>query len=535
MRATLQVLEALERESAGAVEAHVWPLWQRLAQDAFFIAKASAAALAADVHAALGAGPRAELRRVFASTVAQDECPIVRRAAVPALARLVGACQDAPRVLADELWPLFEALAADAQDSVRLLVLDVALAFGDCWPPADMQHRLLPVLLRLAGDRSWRVRYVVAGGFPSILTRIVGRLSEGGEGVKGVEGDGGDGAVGVSSVPVPVPVTDTVPVHVTVTVSPTLGFDPLALFTGLLADTEPEVRTAGARQVAATCAHFSQRDFEGRVLGVLRELAEDRAVPVRAALALQLNPLSAIAGADLCATALFPLYTRFFADESSQVRLNAVAKMDVVCRVLGLERLAQSILPAVVQLAQDRQWRVREAVIEHLPTLVGHLGAAFYDQHLGALCQRLLDDPVHAVRRAAAANVRALCEAFGLDWALWRIVQPALAGLGAAPCYLRRVGVAHLVATLLPCLRPAEPVHRDALLHHLLPALQGLAADPVPNVRLVCARTAALLAPFFPGAPELRKATAAMLLPLHDDADFDVQYYAKRAQAVMEC
>lgn len=236
----------------------------------------------------------------------------------------------------NELWPLFQLLADDAQDSVRLLSVEVALAFGHVLSPKNVTEMLLPVVLKLASDRSWRVRYLVGASFTG-LTEFVFKTNA--------------------------------------------STDPIALFTALLGDAEAEVRTASARQLAATCALFPASEFERRVLPILRQLASDPSVSVRSAVATQLNPLSAIAGAELASSALFPLYTHFFADESSQVRLNAVSKMDVVCGVMGVERVAASILPAIVQLAEDKQWRVREAVIEHLPTLSQHLVRTDWTNH----------------------------------------------------------------------------------------------------------------------------------------------------------
>jgi serine/threonine-protein phosphatase 2A regulatory subunit A len=172
-------MEAISEASGSqGIEAHVWPMWLRLSQGAFFISKASAASLAADVYAGVGRSAQADLRKAFASSVCLDECPIVRRAAVPALSRLIPLCsgEGSNGAIEGELWPLFETLASDAQDSVRLLVPEVALAFGDVWPASQIESKLLPVLLRLAGDRSWRVRYVVAASFPGIMERIVGAV-----------------------------------------------------------------------------------------------------------------------------------------------------------------------------------------------------------------------------------------------------------------------------------------------------------------------------------------------------------------------
>ena len=220
-------------------------------------------------------------------------------------------------VVLNELWPLFLGLSSDAQDSVRLLSVEICLSFGDVtfFGPKFVEESLLPVVLKLAGDRSWRVRYLVGASFTGLLENVFIPISGGS------------------------------------------SLDALTIFTTLLGDSEAEVRTASARQLAGSCAHFPQVDFEKKILPVLRALSSDSSVSVRAAVATQLNPLSAIAGAELAASALFPLYTHFFADESSQVRLNAVSKMDVVCQVMGIEKLSQSILPAIIQLAEDKQVR----------------------------------------------------------------------------------------------------------------------------------------------------------------------------------
>jgi len=42
-------------------------------------------------------------------------------------------------------------------------------------------------------------------------------------------------------------------------------------------------------------------------------------------------------------------------------------------QVVGIEMLSQSLLPAIVELAEDRQWRVRLAIIEYVPLLASQL------------------------------------------------------------------------------------------------------------------------------------------------------------------
>lgn len=47
-------------------------------------------------------------------------------------------------------------------------------------------------------------------------------------------------------------------------------------------------------------------------------------------------------------------------------------------QVIGIELLAQSLLPAIEELAEDKHWRVRLAILEHIPLLANQLGAEFF-------------------------------------------------------------------------------------------------------------------------------------------------------------
>lgn len=60
-------------------------------------------------------------------------------------------------------------------------------------------------------------------------------------------------------------------------------------------------------------------------------------------------------------------------DDSSEVRLNVISRLDVIVDVIGIEKLSTSLLPAIVNLAEDRQWRVRQTIIEYIPELSAHL------------------------------------------------------------------------------------------------------------------------------------------------------------------
>ncbi len=93
----------------------------------------------------------------------------------------------------------------------------------------------------------------------------------------------------------------------------------------------------------------------------------------KAALASNVMGLSPILGKQHTIDHLVDLFLHLLKDEFPEVRLNIISKLDAVNKVIGIEMLSQSLLPAIVELAEDRQWRVRLAIIEYIPLLASQL------------------------------------------------------------------------------------------------------------------------------------------------------------------
>merc|ERR1712227_1078133 len=84
--------------------------------------------------------------------------------------------------------------------------------------------------------------------------------------------------------------------------------------------------------------------------------------------------------------------------------------------VIGVELLAQSLLPTILDLSRDQKWRVRMAIIDNMPILAEKLGPAFFDEKLCSQCIAWLCDDVFSIRIAAADNIRKLTQFFGQQW-----------------------------------------------------------------------------------------------------------------------
>lgn len=87
-------------------------------------------------------------------------------------------------------------------------------------------------------------------------------------------------------------------------------------------------------------------------------------------------------------------------DQNSEVRLNVISNLEEGNSVIGIELLSQSLLPAIVHLAEDRQWRVRLAIIEYIPLLAAQLGQDYFEERLSDMCMSWLADNVYSIRGA---------------------------------------------------------------------------------------------------------------------------------------
>ena len=146
------------------------PLVVRLSKADWFTSKISATGLYTAPYARVSAASQEGLRAQFQHLV-HDETPMVRRQAANNLAKFVKE-MPAPVVMSDMI-PLFQHLANDDQDSVRLLTVEVLIAIAEVVPKEQQSSHgvLLAALRSLFEDKSWRVRYMVADRFEKVRLR----------------------------------------------------------------------------------------------------------------------------------------------------------------------------------------------------------------------------------------------------------------------------------------------------------------------------------------------------------------------------
>jgi len=215
------------------------------------------------------------------------------------------------------------------------------------------------------------------------------------------------------------------------------------------------------------------------------------------------------------------LFLHLLKDTHPEVRLNIIAKLETVNQVIGVDELALSLLPAISELATDKKWRVRLAIIRHIPLLAKQLGPSLFESKLNDLCMSWLADPVFQIRNAATNNLTRLVQVFGGPWTLTHII-PRIKALSEHKSYLYRMTALSAMKSM------AREVGADITAEKLIPLVTSLAKDPVPNVRFNVAKALGVMSVSI--SPSL---IASHVLPtlqlLLRDSDADVQFFVSQA------
>ncbi|KAL1898816.1 protein phosphatase 2A structural subunit [Sporothrix stenoceras] len=489
------------------VEEYFVPLTVRLSKADWFTSKVSGCGLYTAPYKKVPPSVQEQLRQQFGQLV-HDDTPMVRRQSATHMPKFVKEMPAA--IVIDEMIPLFQHLAQDDQDSVRLLTVEILIAIAEVVPKEQQSSHgvLLTALRSLIEDKSWRVRYMVADHFEKIA--------------KAVDEE--------------VVTRDLVPA-----------------FVKLLKDNEAEVRTAIAGQIPGFCALVDRDMLLNEIMPSVEDLVSDTSQHVRAALGTQISGLAPILGKQETIDHLLPMFLQMLKDEFPEVRLHIISKLELVNQVIGIDLLSQSLLPAIVQLAEDKQWRVRLAIIEYIPLLASQLGVEFFDEKLSSLCMSWLGDTVFSIREAATHNLKKLTEVFGVDWASEAII-PKVMAMGNHPNYLYRMTTCFAITTL------ASVVSLEVIGKHILPMMDKLVVDDIPNIRFNVAKTYGVLievlkrlpdqgtvyslekaekagggappAPSAKGAELITSRVLPSLEKLQKDDDVDVRYFATTAAAI---
>lgn len=491
-------------------------------QDPWFSRKVASCCLYKSIIVKVDQQTRIDLLNAYLKLITGD-APMVKRSAasnLPTIINLITSYRQEknipPAKIVDNeiqiIFKMFLHLIDDDQDSVKFLSIDVLIAileFFDSINDASRNSECLARSLKLINDDAWRVRYTAADRFSKIAKSFVNNEQD-----------------------------------LTTLIDP---------FISLMKDNEGEVRKAIAQQLPDFCKQLTnfpstKATIESKIVPVVNELSQDPQENVRASLASTITGLSPILEKQSTIDKLLPIFLIMLKDEFPDVRLNIISNLSVVNETIGINLLSTNLLPAITELAQDHKWRVRLAIIEYIPKLANQLGVSFFNDELLSLCMSWLWDSVFAIRDAAVNNLKELTIIFGFEWADSEIISRLLNVKNSSANdddkidddennehkidftnFIIRITCLFAITKLIPVIDEATIIKK------IVPFINDLVHDPVPNIRFNVATSYLVLAERLvkDQNQDYSKLIHGEFLPnlntLANDSDVDVRYFGSKS------
>lgn len=452
------------------------PLLKRLSNGDWFTARVSACGLFAACYPLATESTQEELRSLF-SILCKDDTPMVRKAVYQHLGDFAVSVQK--DFFTSDIQPLLKIVSEDDVETMRAYLISCCVLLTKHLSAPVVQANLMPFLEGLQDDASWRVRKQLAENIV-VLCENVGEA----DATKYL----------------------------------------LPLYSKLIIDKEPEVRTAAGKVLGLVCPHFKAGLMEF-VAPNLTTLSTDPSLNVRAELAKSIGSMFPSFGKENGPKVLVPLIQTLSQDERFEVRNKILEDIENIAESLGAAGVTTSLLPAMIELSKDIKWRVRKSVILKIGVLAKVLGVRVFEKKLQQFLIDSLSDHFFDLREACCEQIGEIVKEFGAKWAAEKLFPAAFQIYDKNTNYLHRMTCLHIIRNCAPVCG-AEIIDK-----HFLSLILMAVTDDVPNVRLVACKVLTNLIPLLD--KELVKTKLVKpLQTMTKEADPDVVYFATQALAV---
>ena len=254
----------------------------------------------------------------------------------------------------------------------------------------------------------------------------------------------------------------------------------LKAFLKLLQDQEGEVRSMACLKLDVVGEALCKEENFDKILSCLKTLKSDSLNYVRSSLASNILSLAPIIGAKKTNEFIFPIFQDLIKDEDHDIRMVIIKNLDKLNEVVNIDNFVQGIIPSLVEISDNNNWRVRNQVQEIVPVFARIVNKKLFLESIMPICIKWLTDPVYAIRQNACKIMKKLYDIFkGEDFE--KKLLNKISPMAKSESYLIRITVVMLIKEFL-----IDEYELDFLEKKLFPYIVKLSDDKIPNVRQAC-------------------------------------------------
>lgn len=249
----------------------------------------------------------------------------------------------------------------------------------------------------------------------------------------------------------------------------------------LLQDKEGEVRSMSCQNLEKAAETYGQDDNFDKILGALKILNTDPLTYVRNSLASSLLTIAPKIGEAKTKEYIFPLFLELLKDKDHDIRMVLIKKLDKLHEVIKVDSLVAGIIPSLVEISNNSDWRIRNEIAETLPVFVRIVSRKAFLDNFMPIYMKWLTDPVYIIRQNICKKLRRLYDIFkGEDFE--KKLLSKLNSMYKSDNYLTRITVVKLAKEFLD-----DEYDLEFMEKKLFPLINKLSGDKIANVRQNCA------------------------------------------------
>jgi serine/threonine-protein phosphatase 2A regulatory subunit A len=196
--------------------------------------------------------------------------------------------------------------------------------------------------------------------------------------------------------------------------------------------------------------------------------------------------------------------------------------MKNLAAVIGSDEIEKHIIPPILEMSNDKNWRVKLAIIEFIPLLCELIDKEVFKQKLEGVVLGWLADNVFQIREEAINTLMTLKDnLFDLQW-LEQLLEAKMEEFYAHQRFALRIH------TLFIIQKSFDKVSKEFLNEKEFSYLQKLSEDPVPNIKFTVAKTLELIYSKLTNSNKV-KCKDMLTKMLGSSEDFDVKFYCEKA------
>jgi len=254
----------------------------------------------------------------------------------------------------------------------------------------------------------------------------------------------------------------------------------LKAFLKLIQDQEGEVRSMACQKLDGVSEFLCNEENFDKILSCLKALKSDPLPYVRNSLASNILSIAPIIGAKKTNEYIFPIFLDLIKDEDHDIRMVIIKNLDKLNEVVNIDNFVKGIIPSLIEISDNNNWRVRNQVQEIVPVFARIVNKKLFIENIMPICIKWLTDPVYAIRQCACKIMKRLYDIFKgeeFEKKLLNKINP----MSKSDSYLIRITVVMLIKEFL-----VDEYELEFMEKKLFPYIVKLSDDRIPNVRQAC-------------------------------------------------